>query len=344
MFSSDHEEEGTFINVYTNETVTYTKWAHNEPNNFTRHWGLFKNGEDFVVMRKSSHNEWNDAPANYRDRGYGSVQTVCVREVASVPENYTATEDQGDAPYHSYTGWPTEESVSWRVHRSQYRSFHDAHKFCSNFGMELPVPENDSQNKALATLEGGNFYLGLTDETEEGTFKSLYSGQVADFEAFDRHQPNNHIRENSIFENGEDFVVLKTESGKWNDVPPNFNNRWEGSAQTVCVAPADSQIPTQEGLFDHVQEWVWSAGVTSSNIKDDLSVQMASSGYYDCVSGCDKSTDNSDLEELSPVLNNAPASFHGNLVRFDKPGQHYYLSTRNNNFSNRAQKGDLLLV
>ena len=41
---------------------------------------------------------------------------------------------------------------------------------------------------------------------------------------------------------------------------------------------------------------------------------------------------------LQSQLDNAPASFHGNVVKF-APGQYFFLSTRNNNFSNRAQKG-----
>ena len=131
-----------------------------------------------MVMITSS-NEWNDAPPNYENARAGSVQTVCVREINSVPEQ-TTNDDQSI----SYTGWATEESVSWRVHRSQFRSFHEAHTFCSAIGMKLPVPENGSQNRALTTLEGGNFYLGLTDEAEEGKFRSIHTDQEVTFEAY----------------------------------------------------------------------------------------------------------------------------------------------------------------
>merc|ERR1712150_213040 len=90
-------------------------------------------------------------------------------------------------------------------------------------------------------------------------------------------------------------------------------------------------------MFDNV-EWVWSsvgdAEVRESN--DNLAVQMASSGYYISVGDVDGELDNQ--------LNNAPASFHGNLIRFKQSGKHYFMSTRNNNFSNRAQKGDIELI
>ena len=48
-------------------------------------------------------------------------------------------------------------------------------------------------------------------------------------------------------------------------------------------------------------------------------------------------------DPLQKQLDNAPASFLGNIMKFN-PGKYLYMSTRNNNFSNRAQKGDILVV
>jgi len=42
-------------------------------------------------------------------------------------------------------------------------------------------------------------------------------------------------------------------------------------------------------------------------------------------------------------LNAAPAYFDGGLVQMNHTGQFYYMSTRNNNFSNRDQKGSILV-
>ena len=74
----------------------------------------------------------------------------------------------------------------------------------------------------------------------------------------------------------------------------------------------------------------------------NLELQMASSGYYHCKTGCEKSMEN--LPEMQNQLNNAPASFHGNLIRFKKDGTYHYMSTRNNAFSNRAQKADITVI
>ena len=43
---------------------------------------------------------------------------------------------------------------------------------------------------------------------------------------------------------------------------------------------------------------------------------------------------------LEKVLDNAPASFPGVLLKV-KAGHYYYICTRNNNFTNRSQKGHL---
>merc|ERR1711935_625932 len=155
---------------------------------------------------------------------------------------------------------------------------------------------------------------------------------------FVRGQPDDHTRPSSIFKNGEDFVVMLTEDREWDDAPNDFNNRRSGSVQTVCVKrTSEFSNADYVSMFDNV-EWVWSsvgdAEVRKSN--DNLAVQMASSGYYASVGDID--------DELDSQLNNAPASFHGNLMRFKQPGKHFFMSTRNNNFSNRAQKGDIELV
>ena len=90
--------------------------------------------------------------------------------------------------------------------------------------------------------------------------------------------------------------------------------------------------------------WVWSAlenseGQDFKNASENLVVQMASSGYYSCLreADCNRAVESEDLL-LQSQLDNAPASFHGNIVKFS-PGQYFFISTRNNNFSNRAQKG-----
>ena len=46
---------------------------------------------------------------------------------------------------------------------------------------------------------------------------------------------------------------------------------------------------------------------------------------------------------LNPLLNNAAASYEGLLLKFTRPGKYAYTCTRNNNFTNRGQKGTLIV-
>ena len=268
----------------------------------------------------------------------GSNETVCIKEVNEIDTEITNVE---------FVTLEHQEEDFWQIHRSEHRSFHQAKNYCASLGMQLPTPMTKSENDAFAQLEGGNFYLGISDEINEGTFINIYTNQTVETR-FARGEPNDYTQPNSAFKNGEDFVVMITEKREWNDAPPSgVGGHHFGPHQTVCVKylGQDSFIEevNYKDMFDNV-EWVWSSigddSIRASN--DNLAIQMASSGYYACKTGCNESIDTKD--QLQNELNNAPASFHGNLIRFGQTGQHYFMSTRNNNFSNRAQKGDIKLV
>ena len=77
---------------------------------------------------------------------------------------------------------------------------------------------------------------------------------------------------------------------------------------------------------------IWSSS-EETKTNDDLAISMASAGYYESVSSLSKKSTALDTE-----LNNAPASYRGMLLSF-QPGSYYYMCSRNNNFSNRNQKG-----
>ena len=47
--------------------------------------------------------------------------------------------------------------------------------------------------------------------------------------------------------------------------------------------------------------------------------------------------------QLNNQLDNAPASYEGALLRF-APGEYHYIGSRNNNFSNRSQKGTIKIM
>ena len=73
-------------------------------------------------------------------------------------------------------------------------------------------------------------------------------------------------------------------------------------------------------------------------------ISSLSSSYYGCKEGnCERALNDPDIVKMNAKLNDAPAQFLGNIVRF-KSGEHQAMCTRNNNFSNRAQKTDITIV
>ena len=56
---------------------------------------------------------------------------------------------------------------------------------------------------------------------------------------------------------------------------------------------------------------------------------------------CANSIEEKDV--VDGTLDNAPGSYHGAVLQFE-PGLYYYTSTRNNAFTNRRQKGDILVT
>ena len=87
-----------------------------------------------------------------------------------------------------------------------------------------------------------------------------------------------------------------------------------------------------------------SSGVISKMESEDFAVILASSGYYSCAASAVCGRNSAQLKTaMNDQLNNAPASFYGMLVEFAK-GIYHYICTRNNNFTNRSQKGTLEVV
>lgn len=108
--------------------------------------------------------------------------------------------------------------------------------------------------------------------------------------------------------------------------------------------------------YEHTTFWKnvqvrWSPMEKSpSNIKqDDLALYFASSGYYrckhaaDCPGGDSGYIYDTATTKLDSLLNVAPASFEGALLKVNR-GTYHMMCTRNNNFSNRAQKATLIVT
>ena len=74
---------------------------------------------------------------------------------------------------------------------------------------------------------------------------------------------------------------------------------------------------------------------------EDVAVSFASSGYYTCMKSATCGAQSVERKaQMQNQLNNAPASYGGMLLEFAR-GMYHYVCSRNNNFTNRSQKGTI---
>lgn len=90
---------------------------------------------------------------------------------------------------------------------------------------------------------------------------------------------------------------------------------------------------------------VWSSLELKDPKPEDIAVSLASAGYYTCLRSkmCAAESVETKNTKMDALLNNAPASFGGIMLKFSNKGCFYYMCSRNNNFSNRSQKGVLCI-
>ena len=115
----------------------------------------------------------------------------------------------------------------------------------------------------------------------------------------------------------------------------------------VQIADPNSNYPlpwANTTLFRNA-EALWTSWDLPSPEAVDLAVTFGSSGFYECYRDkpdCANSVESPDGNtELQRLLNNAPPSFEGALLRFRTAGTYHYICSRNNNFTNRSQKGQI---
>ena len=104
-------------------------------------------------------------------------------------------------------------------------------------------------------------------------------------------------------------------------------------------------------LWNNVIQVAWAAYGDKNTLlqnKLDIGIQFGSSGYYQCVEKNTRKCPSAESLEvkveklpMNNLLNNAPASFPGMILRF-QAGVYHYMCSRNNNFSNRSQKGTII--
>jgi len=99
------------------------------------------------------------------------------------------------------------------------------------------------------------------------------------------------------------------------------------------------QLMEDKDNMCHHMDVLWEKEGKKAKQWYDICLKLGSSGYYDCKSGCTNALDTK--TQMNNLLNNAPASFSGMVVKFKSKKTFHYTCTRNNNFTNRSQKGTI---
>jgi hypothetical protein len=124
-------------------------------------------------------------------------------------------------------------------------------------------------------------------------------------------------------------------------------NAGEGTSQTdrsniVQIEVFDSSAPATD-------EWLNSHTALFESVS--LRQYMAYLGQTDCLTYEElKAKNNNNQNNIEQdvqncmKLNAAPRYFDGGLIRMNSTGTFYYMSSRNNNFTNRGQKGEIVIT
>jgi len=291
------------------------------------------------------HIQWegsNSQPPN--QAGQGKDQTDRNNMVSMEASNYNIPHGkvEGDEVKTFKVEYSTGETTyEYRI--IEHVNPSDAQRMCENFGMSLPEPRDEIFNNALKELWKNErrshfIILGLSDAKVEGEFRYYSDDAKLEEDDFQNWRRNNFVSKPE-----KDYVGL-IHTGKWQDYAAK-----DRSPKSLCLKVYEEKDEkSYTGIFESA-EWKWSSLNTDSTngMLDDnqnLLVQMASSGYFHCTktSTCERSLEHDHLE-LDGTLDIAPASFHGNIIQLPV-GQYWYMCTRNNNFSNRAQKGAITIV
>jgi len=132
----------------------------------------------------------------------------------------------------------------------------------------------------------------------------------------------------------------------------NGNNNGEGKDNTDCSNVVQVENLSTNKPIDDTSANLESKGITAMITSAASRLHLATLSMTDCASYDDlvaaHGKDNTNAIEQDArncmKLNTCPLYFDGGVYRMNNTGSFHYMSTRNNNFSNRSQKGSIIVM
>lgn len=197
--------------------MSYTNWGINQPD--------CAGDNEFYLGVTQLSGKWNDMPSYFNDGGF----------IVETPLDMKA-----DAEFE-YDG----KIVKFYKASLPYKV---AQRFCEENGGSLvkidSQEKNDAIAKKVAEIDEWTFFIGATDEKEEGTFV-WQDGSPLTYRNWAANEPNN----DTIC--GEEDYVQMYRDGTWNDLP-GWKNRVgfigefdKEPAPTPTVKPQETKAPQE---------------------------------------------------------------------------------------------------
>lgn len=193
-------------------SVTYTNWDAAQPD--------CAGNSEFYMAATRGHGRWNDMPSSYIYSGFILETSLNLKPAAEIT--------YGNKVYRFYTA-----GIPYAL----------AERYCKELGGNLVKIESEEKNNVIAQKVkelNKTFYIGASDENEEGKFV-WRDGSAVTYTNWSQNEPNN-----AADCGGENYVQMYA-NGKWNDytgqsVDVGFIGEFD-KTPTATSTPAPTNTP-----------------------------------------------------------------------------------------------------
>ena len=146
-------------------------------------------------------------------------------------------------------------------------TYWDAKNLAMSIGGYLPAINSQEENQWLVNAANGQFWLGLSDEDNEGDWSTWMNGDPVTFTYWASGEPNN-------YNGNEDFAHVKS-NGQWNDIH-EYAHKW-----TVVEVDCNTNCYTQTASYTlDIDQWEY---IDEGLICGDEFTSTTTNGYEDII-------------------------------------------------------------